>query len=43
MGTTVSYLLMNQFKANDSEIRKYSSCLGNISGDFSAKNMTKQN
>ena len=44
MGTTVSYLLMlqiYQFKAKDSKIKKYSMCLGNISGDFSANNMKK--
>ena len=30
-----------QFKAKDSEIKKYSLCLGNISGDFVANNMKK--
>ena len=30
---------MYQFKAKDSEIKIYSLCLGNISGDFSANNM----
>ena len=28
-----------QFKAKDSEIKKYPLCLGNISGDFLANNM----
>ena len=41
-----SFLFVNatkiyQFKAKDSEIKKYPLCLGNISGDFSANNMTK--
>ena len=31
-----------QFKAEDSEIKNYPLCLGNISGDFSANNMKKQ-
>ena len=31
-----------QFKAKCSEIKKYLLCLGNISGDFSAYNMKKQ-
>ena len=30
-----------QFKAKDSEMKKYPLCLGNISGDFSANNMKK--
>ena len=39
-----SFLFVNatkiyQFKAKDSEIKKYPLCLGNISGDFSANNM----
>ena len=42
-----SFLLVNdrkiyQFKAKDSEIKKYPFCLGNISGDFSASNMKKE-
>ena len=45
MGATVFYLLMLQkicqFKANDSEIKKYPFCLGNISKDFTAINMKK--
>ena len=41
-----SFLFVNatkiyQFKAKDSEIKKYPLCLGNISGDFSANNMSK--
>ena len=41
-----SFLFVNatkiyQFKAKDSEIKKYSLCLGNISGDFAANNMKK--
>ena len=41
-----SFLFVNatniyQFKAKDSEMKKYSLCLGNISGDFSANNMKK--
>ena len=32
-----------QFKAKDSDIKKYPLCLGNISGDFSANNMKKKN
>ena len=41
-----SFLFVNatkiyQFKAKDSEIKKYPWCLGNISGDFSANNMKK--
>ena len=41
-----SFLFVNatkiyQFKAKDSEIKKYPLCLGNISGDFSANNMKK--
>ena len=39
-----SFLFVNatkicQFKAKDSEIKKYLLCLGNISGDFSANNI----
>ena len=39
-----SFLFVNatkidQFKAKDSEIKKYPLCLGNISGDFLATNM----
>ena len=45
MRAKVSYLLMqtkiHQLKAKDSEIKNYSLCLGNISGDFSANNMIK--
>ena len=42
-----SFLFVNatkiyQFKAKDSEIKKYTLCLGNISGDFSANNMQKK-
>ena len=42
-----SFLFVNatkiyQFKAKDSEIKKYPLCLGNISGDFSAKIMKKK-
>ena len=41
-----SFLFVNvtkiyQFKAKDSEIKKYPLCLGNISGDFSANNIKK--
>ena len=41
-----SFLFVNakkiyQFKAKDSEIRKYSLCLGNISRDFTIDNMKK--
>ena len=32
---------ISQFKANDSEIKKYPLCLGNISKDFTAINMKK--
>ena len=31
-----------QFKAKDSETKKYTLCLGNISRDFTANNMKKQ-
>ena len=31
-----------QFKANDSEIKKYLQCLGNISKNFTANNMKKK-
>ena len=42
-----SFLFVNatkiyQFKAKDSEIKKYRMCLGNISKDFTANNMKKQ-
>ena len=42
-----SFLFVNatkicQFKAKDSEIKKYPLRLGNISGDFSASKMTKK-
>ena len=42
-----SFLFVNstkvyQFKAKDSEIKQYPLCLGNISGDFWANNMKKQ-
>ena len=42
-----SFLFVNateiyQFKANDSEIKKHSLCLGNISKDFTANNMKKK-
>ena len=41
-----SFLFVNttkiyQFKAKDSEIKKFPLCLGNISGGFSANNMKK--
>ena len=41
-----SFLCVNatktyQFEAKDSDIKKYSLCLGNISRDFSANNMKK--
>ena len=41
-----SFLFLNatkiyQFKANDSEIKKYPLCLGNISKGFTANNMKK--
>ena len=32
---------MYHFKAKDSEIKKYTLCLRNISGDFSANNIKK--
>ena len=45
MEATVSYLLMllkiHQFKAKNSEIKKYPFCLGNISGKLSANKMKK--
>ena len=45
MGATVFYFVnatkIYQFKANDSEIKKYPLCLGNISKDSTAKNMKK--
>ena len=41
MEATVSYLLIAtkiyQFKAEDSEIKKHPSCLGNTSGDLKNK------
>ena len=33
---------INQFKAKDTEIIKYPSCLGNISKYFTANNMKKK-
>ena len=45
MEATLSYLLMlqkiYQFKVNDAEIKKYTSCLGNVSKDFTINNMKK--
>ena len=44
MEATVPYLLMlkvYQFKAKDSEIKKYAPCLGNISNEFTIDNMTR--
>ena len=45
MGVTVTYLLMLQKYINSKqkilEQKKYSLCLGSISGDFSANNMKK--
>ena len=45
MEATLSYLLMlqkiYQFKVNDSEIKKYTLCLGNVSKDFTINNMKK--
>ena len=32
---------MYQYRAKDSEIKRYPFCLGNISGDFSANSMKK--
>ena len=37
----VNATIIYKFKAKYSEIKKYPLCLGNISGDFSANNMTK--
>ena len=38
-----NFLFVNDTKIKqDFEIKKYPLCLGNISGDFSAKNMKKQ-
>ena len=43
MEATVSYLLMLQkFKANDSEMEPTKLILGNISNDFTRYNMKKQ-
>ena len=46
MEATLSYLLMlqkiYQFKVNDSEIKKYTLCLGNVSKDFAISNMKKK-
>ena len=45
MGATVSYLLMLQKYINSTqktEIKKYPSCLRNITRDFSANNMNKK-
>ena len=33
---------MYQFKAKDSEIKKYTLCLGNVSKDFTVDNMKKK-
>ena len=45
MEAKLSYLLMlqkiYQFKVNDAEIKKYTSCLGNVSKDFTINNMKK--
>ena len=45
MEVTVSYLFqcskIYQFKAKDSEIKKYLLCLGNVSKDFKIDNMKK--
>ena len=38
----VNVTKMYQFKTQDSEIKKYPLCLGNISGDVLAKNMKKR-
>ena len=38
----VNALKIYQFKAKDSEMKKYLLCLGNVSGDFSANNMKKR-
>ena len=38
----VNFTKVYQFKAKDSEIKQYPLCLGNISGDFWANNMKKQ-
>ena len=37
----VNVTKIHQFKAKDSEIKRYSLCLGNISKDFSVNNMKK--
>ena len=46
MEAKLSYLLMlqkiYQFKVNDSEIKKYTLCLGNVSKDFTINNMKKK-
>ena len=46
MEAKLSYLLMlqkiYQFKVNDSEIKKYTLCLGNVSKDFTISNMKKK-
>ena len=46
MEAKLSYLLMlqkiYQFKVNDSEIKKYTLCLGNFSKDFTINNMKKK-
>ena len=43
MGATVSYLLILQKYINPKQkILKYTLCLGNIPGDFSANNIEKQ-
>ena len=44
MGATLLFVnatIIYKFKAKYSKIKKYPLCLGNISGDFSANNMTK--
>ena len=38
----VNATIICQFKAEDSEIKKYRLCLGNISGDFSVSNIKKR-
>ena len=46
MEAKLFYLLMlqkiYQFKVNDSEIKKYTLCLGNVSKDFTINNMKKK-
>ena len=38
----VSKVKMHQFKANDSEVKPYPLCVGDISKDFTIDNMKKQ-